>query len=72
MEGIEYKFSDGGELVFLQVLRSLLCFTRAESVRPLKRGKSVIRNDRGQDREEARIVRWTRKWAFRDSNRCPI
>jgi hypothetical protein len=57
MTGIEYKFNDSGEWVFLKIPGSLLCFSRDEWARAIKRGKSVIRNRKARQREARSLDR---------------
>lgn len=44
-----------GDLVEVKIPKSTLVFTKAEWVRAIKRGKSVLRNRHSQKREEKRI-----------------
>jgi hypothetical protein len=45
-----------GDLVEVKAPRLTLVFTKAEWVRAIKRGKSVLRNRKAQAREEKRVA----------------
>lgn len=44
-----------GDLVEFKIPKSTLVFTKAEWIRAIRRGKSVLRNRHAQKREEKRV-----------------
>jgi hypothetical protein len=56
MQVAEIVYEGGGELIEVRDVRVLLVFTKAEWIRAIKRGKSIIRARQAAAREEKRIA----------------